>query len=113
MGRFQLVVISRPKDGRDAEYNDWYTNRHLADVVALPGFSSAQRFRRVAKVSGDVGMDHLAIYEIDADSAEDALASLNAASGDPEKMPISDALDLDAVVAAVYEVHSPVVTAQT
>ena len=112
MGKYRLVVLTRPKEGADAEYNDWYSNRHLADVVAVPGFRSAQRFQRVTKMSGDVGLDYLAIYEIDAESAEEALTQLSAASSDPEKMPISEALDQESIIAAVYEVCSPVVTSR-
>src|SRR5690606_19186746 len=44
---YAYVVLSNPVPGRDQEYNDWYSNRHLADVVAVPGFVSAQRFRLV------------------------------------------------------------------
>lgn len=45
MPHHAYVVWSNPDAGRDDEYSDWYNNRHLADVVAVPGFVSAQRCR--------------------------------------------------------------------
>ncbi len=37
MPHYAYVVHSNPVAGREDEYNDWYSNRHLADVVAVPG----------------------------------------------------------------------------
>ena len=33
-----------PIAGREDEHNGWYTDRHLQDVLAAPGFASAQGF---------------------------------------------------------------------
>lgn len=41
-------VHSNPVPGREDEYNDWYTNQHLSDVLASPGFVAAQRFEVAA-----------------------------------------------------------------
>ncbi len=40
-----LVVMSNPAPGKEQEYNDWYTNVHLGDVLKVPGIVSAQRFK--------------------------------------------------------------------
>jgi len=39
-----LLEETNSVPGRDDEYNDWYSNQHLADLLAIPGFEAAQRF---------------------------------------------------------------------
>ena len=48
MPRYNLIVLTNPVDGREDEYNDWYTNVHLDDVLKIPGVVGAQRFRRTS-----------------------------------------------------------------
>lgn len=92
MPRFVLQVLSNPVSGREEEYNRWYTERHLADVLKVPGFVSAQRFRLAAADAGS-GWHYLALYEFEADDAAQALAALTARAG-TDAMPLSDAMDL-------------------
>jgi hypothetical protein len=88
-----LLVQSNPKEGRDAEYNDWYDQVHLHDVIKIPGFVAAQRFRVSGRMNGEQPpFEYLAIYEIEAEDVDHALARLSEAS---EKMVISDAIDLN------------------
>ena len=108
MRRFKLVVLSNAKDGREDEYNQWYNNRHLADVVAVPGFSSAQRF----KLRDDMGFPHrhqyLAIYEIESDDPQAVIGELMRRRDTPAML-ISEALDLESAVSGLFEICSPVV----
>lgn len=39
-----LLVFNEPVAGKEDEYNQWYDRQHAPDVVAVPGFVSAQRF---------------------------------------------------------------------
>jgi hypothetical protein len=39
-----FLVFNSPVAGREDEYNKWYDQQHAPDVVAVPGFVSAQRF---------------------------------------------------------------------
>lgn len=109
MGKYKLIVLTNPVEGREKEYNDWYTNRHLGDVVSVPGFASAQRF----KLKDPMGFSHpfryLAIYEIEGDNIELVLKDMFERRG-TDAMVVSDALDSNAL-AGVFEVCSPVVTA--
>ena len=41
---YYQLVFSDPVEGREAEYNRWYDERHEPDVVSAPGFREAQRF---------------------------------------------------------------------
>jgi hypothetical protein len=46
MNQSILLVLTNPVPGREAEFNDWYDNRHVPEVLAVPGFVSCTRFVR-------------------------------------------------------------------
>jgi hypothetical protein len=97
MAKATLVVLTNPVSAdAEAEYNDWYNNTHLADVVAVEGFVSAQRFRvvDVPAMSDAPTPDHryLALYEVEADDIG-AVAEALVASAGTDAMVISPALD--------------------
>jgi hypothetical protein len=76
-----FVVQTMPARGREADYDTWYTQVHVPEILHVPGFASAQRF--VNDPSGRPGdappeFRNLAIYELDAPAAE-AGAALAAA----------------------------------
>jgi len=92
-----LVVLTQPVEGREEDYNAWYSGQHLDDVLAAAGFDAAQRFRFMpSKLSRDPAKPYLAIYEVDADRREEAEALLLQTAG-TEAMPISDAMAQPAI----------------
>jgi hypothetical protein len=101
MKRYAYVVFTRPVHGRDAEYNRWYTEQHVGDVLRVPGVVAAQRYRLVQDSPG-APAPYLAVYEIQSDDVQQTLAQIAARAGTPE-MPISPALDVTTVTALVYE----------
>jgi hypothetical protein len=48
--RYIYVVMSDPLPGREFDFNDGYQNMHMGDLVQLPGWTGAQRFRLVPDV---------------------------------------------------------------
>lgn len=44
MSRHVFAVLTNPVEGREPEFNAWY-DRHLHDILRLPGLVSAQRFQ--------------------------------------------------------------------
>jgi hypothetical protein len=48
--RYVYLVMSDPLPGREADFNDGYQNMHMGDLVQLPGWTGAQRFRLVPDV---------------------------------------------------------------
>ena len=108
MKKYKLVVLSNSKEGCEAQYNDWYNNQHLQDVVAVPGFVSAQRFVLTDSMGFNHGHRYLAIYEIESDDPEGVVAEMLRRRDTPA-MVVSDSLDLDSALAGVFEVCSPVV----
>ena len=98
--RYVFVVLTNPVSGQEPQYNDWYTNVHLPDLVKIPGIKSAQRFR-VAPENADPGAyKYLALYEIETNNLAAVQKAIGAAAGTPA-MIISPALDR-AKVSAIY-----------
>jgi hypothetical protein len=97
-----MVVQSSPAEGRESEYNDWYSQTHIPQILEIPGFVTARRFR----VSGDgqsSGHKYLAVYELEADDLAEPVAELRSrsASGRTDR---SDTLaSTPAPVVTVYE----------
>ncbi len=85
MPSFTLVVLSNPVEGREDEYNDWYTNAHLADVLGVPGVVSAQRFRRTEqqRTAGPHAWKYMALFECEADEVRTVTDGMQARSGNP------------------------------
>lgn len=92
MARGVYVVLARPVSAEhDGELNDWYDGTHIPELLAVPGFVSARRFRRVG---GDGVAEYLAVYEIEADDLVAPVAELRrrSAAGETTR---STALQLD------------------
>lgn len=49
MARYKFIVFSAPVEGRDADYNRWYDTQHLPEILAVPGFVSAERGKVVSR----------------------------------------------------------------
>jgi hypothetical protein len=93
------MVATNPTPGRDDEYNDWYTNRHLAEILAMvDGCVAAQRFRVVDPADGP--HRYLAFYEFEADSPQAVHAALAKAG---PALAMTDALDMASIVLTVAE----------
>jgi hypothetical protein len=78
MTRNIFVVQSNAAAGREDEFNDWYTNVHIPDALAVAGFVSAQRFRISGTQrpgAGPYPFEYLTVYEMEGDPRE-ALAAL-------------------------------------
>ena len=51
LNRYVYMVMSDPLPGREFDFNDGYQNMHMGDLVQLPGWTGAQRFRLVPDVA--------------------------------------------------------------
>lgn len=88
MAKGIILVESRPSSPeREQEYNAWYDDVHLGELLALDGFVSARRLR---PVDGDG--PYIAIYEIEGDNLQAILDNMIA---NGRQLHISDALQLD------------------
>ena len=66
--RFTLVVMTNAAEGRDDEFNDWYNNIHIPDLLRVPGIVAAQRFRLLpTQRNTNQPWKYLCLYECDAE----------------------------------------------
>jgi hypothetical protein len=99
---FLFLVLTNPVKGKEDEYNRWYNDDHIDDVLAVPGFVGVQRFR----LSKHPAMpapewDYVALYEVAHDKVQEAFEGL-AKNGGTDAMPLSDALELNGLVTTLY-----------
>ncbi len=66
MSSHVLVVFTNPVEGQEQEFNDWYDQVHLPDLVKVTGVTSAQRFEADSAPEGAPGA-YLTLYELDTD----------------------------------------------
>ena len=105
MKHYNLVVLANPVPGRDVEFNDWYDNVHIGDILAVPGFVAAKRYKLVSDQkphAPEVEWRYLAIYDMETDDPIAALAEVRRRDG-TDQMVISDAIDRSRTYARIYE----------
>jgi hypothetical protein len=99
---YQLLVLSNAIEGKETGFNDWYDQAHIADVLKIPGFVSAQRFRISGNpVKADFVWRYAALYKMQTDDPEAVIKEMLTRGGTPA-MPLSDALDPNLYV-VLYE----------
>jgi hypothetical protein len=103
-----LMTFSDPVPGREADYDYWYQNVHLPQVCAIPGVSSAQRFRLVDTGSGAAsGPGNVAVYRLDGDPA--AVSAEITARARGGKLDMTDAIDQASVSVRLWTAHGETV----
>jgi hypothetical protein len=66
-----MVWVDVPAD-KEAEFNKWYNEEHLAELMSVPGILNAARYEAVSS-----GPKHLACYEIESTAVFDTEAFKN------------------------------------
>jgi hypothetical protein len=107
---YYFFVFSNPVAGHEDEYNKWYNQQHAQDVVAVPGFVTAQRF-----VKNDLPLyrlvdlqvpKYLIIYKIVTDNVESVFAEVSRRLQTKETV-ISPTFDSKTSVSYVYRPFRP------
>ncbi len=104
MAKYTFVVLTNPTPGKEAEYNRWYNEQHIPDVLQAKGFVCAQRFRLAdTQMGGDTNKSYkyLALYEIETDDLQASLDDLASRRNTPD-MIMSDAIDLKNASAFIF-----------
>lgn len=102
MTRYSLLVVSNAADGLEDEFNRWYSEQHLGDVLRVPGFCCAQRFMFNAGEPGSAlhQWRYAAVYEFESDEPNLQFEELSRRAGTSE-MPMSAGLDMGSVATAL------------
>ncbi len=75
MEKYVLVVgLNCPDASREGEFNDWYNNIHLPDVLETKGFVRATRWEHIGPKKEDAKF--LALYSIEADDIQATMKAL-------------------------------------
>jgi hypothetical protein len=106
MAHHCYVVYTRPVAGQEDEFNDWYDNQHLQDLLKIPGVVRAQRFS--TEIDGQ--RQYLALYDLDTDDVEACLEDIRSRSG-TDRMVMSPALDMDSISDVAFAAIGPALTA--
>ncbi|WP_067673016.1 DUF4286 family protein [Nocardia miyunensis] len=110
MPKYTFVVFTNAVEGQDSEYNEWYDGTHVPDVLAVPGFVSARRFKITGNEHGAVPPPgkYLALYDIETDDIERTMADLHGRAG-TSAMLISDTMGPERA-SMLYEAMTETVT---
>jgi len=95
MAYSHLIALTGYVDGREQDYNDWYTWVHLRDVMRLSlSVVAAQRFKSsdalATKGGSDFDFPYLCVYEV----IDPEAMTRDHAPVFTDEMPVSDAYDL-------------------
>jgi hypothetical protein len=106
MKKYVFLAFTNSTIGREEEYNKWYDEQHLADVINVPGFISARRFR-LAPGQFEFNTHtpehkYLALYEIETDDIVKVMKELASRVGTPEVV-MTDAIDMSTLSSPVFE----------
>jgi hypothetical protein len=100
-----MLVLASPAAGREAEFNRWYDDEHLPQMLAIDGFVRARRYRAMTPTGqAPAAHGYVTIYEIEVDAVDDAVAALTAARASGA-LGSSDAIAPDRVVCFLELVH--------
>ncbi|RJG41458.1 DUF4286 family protein [Mesorhizobium sp. DCY119] len=90
---YKFVVLTNAVEGRDGEFNDWYSGTHVPDVLAVPGIVKAERFElaNVQRSTLPLPYRYLAIYEIETDDLKSVSDEIGKRAG-TDAMVLSSAM---------------------
>lgn len=111
--RHIIAVLTNPVAQREDEYNRWYDDRHIPDVLTIPGVISAQRFRLspAQRMDPPHPYQYFSLYEIETDDLPGLIEEMRRRGG-TQMMPISDALDPERMT-LFFTPITPRIVAQT
>ncbi|MFT4051507.1 MAG: hypothetical protein QM677_04560 [Microbacterium sp.] len=92
-----LLALVNSVAGQDDEFNEWYSNTHIPEVLTVPGFVSAQRYAISADGESAAGFRYATVYEVEG-SALEARAALFGAG----LSAVSPSIDLANMVFAAF-----------
>lgn len=86
MARFVLIGLIEPPSPEDQElFDEWYLGQHIYDTALCPKFLSGTVYKlRGGHVGIDTPSEYLCVYEVDAESYEEAERVLNEWQRDPD-----------------------------
>jgi len=96
MATYVLLVYTRAIRGQESDYHQWYDHKHLAEVLALPGFTDARRLSVAESTLTPIENpgEYVAAFTIESDDIDTTIAEFDKARA---AMPAPPSLDPDSV----------------
>lgn len=89
-----LIALSNPVSGKDDEFRTWYWETHISEVLALPGFVSAECYRLLDGEGAPY--QYTTIYQVEGSAADARNLLFSGVVG------MSDLLDLSVIMTAPF-----------
>jgi hypothetical protein len=97
--RFKMFALTNARAGREEEYERWSKDRHLADVLAVPGVVSGECFRLTAPAGQ---WQYFTLYEVETEDPGGLLQEIRSRVG-TDAMPMSASLDSKTSFMGLFE----------
>jgi hypothetical protein len=84
MARHVFLGLTSPVEGQEDEYNKWYNEIHIPEILRVPGIISARRFKtKVVLAPGAPSWKYICIFEVETDDLGGTLKALGKATSAP------------------------------
>lgn len=110
MPKCKMIALTTPLPGREDEYNEWYQNVHLPEVVSMPGMKGAQRFKMLTKFMGQDTNEYLAVYDAEVENPADLLTAFVEKARSGKSTPTTSQ-DTASIYTAIFVEHGDYIEA--
>jgi hypothetical protein len=74
--RATFIVLTNCKPGTETEFNRWYDDVHIPEILARPGFVGARRGRISSVTDTEPRFRYIAYYDVESDDPQATVAAL-------------------------------------
>ena len=75
--RHLVLVLSEPREGQTEEFDRYYEQDHIDEVLQTTGWTRGQRFKLTDEVGASCPLPYLALYEAWAEDPKSVIKTLN------------------------------------
>lgn len=75
--KHMVLVLTEPRDGQTEEFDRYYEQDHIDEVLTSTGWTTGQRFKLADEVGAACPLPYLALYEAWAEDSTSVLKTLN------------------------------------
>ncbi len=72
-----VLVLTEPTEGQSEEFDRYYEQDHIDEVLATTGWTSGQRFKLADEAGAPCPLPYLALYETWEDNPKAAIQRMN------------------------------------
>ncbi len=94
------IVKSNPLPNKETEFNRWYDEIHIPEVLEVDGVLSAKRMELAEQqLMAQQNHRYMAVYELDSSAVEQTLENIRT----HEWRDMGDSIDLQSIEASVFQ----------